>query len=168
MKIYITVIGSSIVPDKRVYDLAYKVGYEIGKRKAVLVCGGRGGVMEAAAKGAKDAGGTTVGILPGFSRSEANPYIDIAIPTGMSHARNAINVLAGDSVIVVHGGPGTLSEIGLALAYGKPVIALRPSGGVASLLADRLIGSFKIHRADSPEEAVEKAFSLSKFSNSVF
>lgn len=162
MKIYITVIGSSVIPNKRVYDLAYRIGYEIGRRKAILVCGGRGGVMEAAAKGAKEAGGTTVGILPGFDRSEANPYIDIAIPTGMSHARNAINVLAGDSIIVVHGGPGTLSEVGLALAYGKPVIALRTSGGVASLLADRLIGSFKVHGVDSPQEAVEKAILLSK------
>ncbi|HDI74635.1 MAG: TIGR00725 family protein [Thermoprotei archaeon] len=162
MTVYITVIGSSSIRDREVWDMAYRVGYLIAKKGGILVCGGRGGVMEAAAKGAKDAGGTTVGILPGFSRNEANPYIDIAIPTGMSHARNAINVLAGDSVIVIHGGPGTLSEVGLALAYGKPVIALKNSGGVASLLSDKLIGGFKVHGAGSPEEAVEKAFSSSK------
>ena len=121
---------------------------------------GRDGVMEAAAKGARDAGGITVGILPGFSKEEANEYIDIAIPTGLSHARNAINVLAGDVVIAIHGGVGTLSEIGLALAYGKPVIAIKTSGGVSELLADKVIAGRKIYSANNAKEAIELAIKL--------
>lgn len=157
---YVTVIGSSAGAPERALRLAYEVGLELGRRGAVLVCGGRGGVMEAAAKGAKEAGALTVGVLPGLSRAEANPYVDVAIPTGMGHARNAINVLAGDAVIVIHGGPGTLSEVGLALAYGRPVVALRGSGGVADLLAGRTIGGRRVHSADSPAEAVELALRL--------
>ena len=160
MKRYITVIGSSSEVPRKALKLAYEIGLEIGKRGIILICGGRGGIMEAVAKGVKEAGGITVGILPGFSKYEANKYIDIAIPTGMSNARNAINVLAGDAVIVIHGGVGTLSEVGLALAYGKPVIALKGSGGVADLVAGKQIGPYKVHEAMTPKEAVEKALSL--------
>lgn len=160
MRVYITVIGGSGERNERVLKAAEEVGTLIAEKGAVLVCGGRGGVMEAAARGAKKAGGLTVGILPGFSRREANPYIDVAIPTGLSHARNAVNVLAGDAVIVIGGGAGTLSEVGLALAYGKPVIAVRGTGGVADMLSEKTIGSFKLYAADGPREAVELALKL--------
>jgi len=160
MRVYVTVIGGSGERDERVLKAAEEVGTLIAKKGAVLVCGGRGGVMEAAARGAKKAGGLTVGILPGFSRREANPYIDVAIPTGLSHARNAVNVLAGDAVIVIGGGVGTLSEVGLALAYGKPVVAMRGTGGVADMLSGKTIGNFKVHAADEPREAVELALKL--------
>jgi len=164
-RLYVTVIGSSTNVPHKALKLAYEVGLELGKRGIVLVCGGKGGIMKAVAKGAKESGGTTIGILPGASKEEANEYIDIAIPTGMGHARNAINVLVGDAVIVIHGGVGTLSEVGLALAYGKPVIALKGSGGVADLMAGKVIGPSVIHIANSPTEAVEKAVNLAMLSN---
>jgi uncharacterized protein (TIGR00725 family) len=90
----------------------------------VVVCGGLGGVMEAACRGAKDAGGTTVGILPGSDRAAANPFVDVAIPTGLGEARNALVVRAADALIAVGGGYGTLSEIALALKAGKPVVGV--------------------------------------------
>ena len=89
-----------------------------------MVCGGLGGAMEAACRGAKAEGGTTVGILPGGDRSAANPYVDVAVPTGLGEARNALVVRAADAVIAVAGGYGTLSEIALALSAGKPVVGL--------------------------------------------
>ncbi len=158
-RIYITVVGGSRA-DERALRLAEEVGRLVAQRGGVLVTGGMGGVMEAACRGAKGAGGLTVGILPGETRDEANPYVDVALPTGMGNARNALTVLAGDAVIVIGGEAGTLSEVGLALAYGKPVVALRPSGGVAELLAGRRIGSYAVGGADTPEEAVSKAFEL--------
>jgi uncharacterized protein (TIGR00725 family) len=90
----------------------------------VLVCGGLGGVMEAACRGAKGSGGLTVGILPGADRAAANPFVDVAIPTGLGEARNALVVRAADAVIAIGGGYGTLSEIALALRAGKPVVGL--------------------------------------------
>ena len=100
------------------------MGRELAARGAVLVCGGLGGVMEAACRGAKDAGGRTVGILPGTDRAAANPFVDTAIPTGLGEARNALVVRAADALISVGGGYGTLSEIALALKAGKPVVGL--------------------------------------------
>ena len=103
---------------------AAEVGRLVAERGAVLVCGGLGGAMEAACRGAKQAGGVTVGILPGSDRSDANPYLDVALPTGLGEARNALVVRAADAVIAIGGGYGTLSEIALALKAGKPVIGL--------------------------------------------
>ncbi len=156
-RVYVTVIGSSAPISEGVRRIAERVGELLAERGAVVVTGGRGGVMEAVCRGARRAGGLTVGILPGVDRSEANEYVDVAIPTGMLHARNAINVLAGDAVIAIGGGPGTLSEIGLALAYGKPVVAIRGTGGVADLLAEKEVGGERVLAAATPEEAVEKA-----------
>jgi uncharacterized protein (TIGR00725 family) len=96
----------------------------LGARGVVLVCGGLGGVMEAACRGAKEAGGLTVGILPGLDRSDANPFVDVVIATGLGEARNALVVNAADAVIAVGGGYGTLTEIGLALRAGKRVVGL--------------------------------------------
>jgi uncharacterized protein (TIGR00725 family) len=96
----------------------------IAERGALLVCGGLGGVMEAACRGARAAGGTTLGLLPGADRAEANPHVTVAVPTGLGEARNALVVRAADAVVAIGGGYGTLSEIALALRAGKPVIGL--------------------------------------------
>ncbi|MBS7622928.1 TIGR00725 family protein [Candidatus Bathyarchaeota archaeon] len=153
----ITVVGSGgrIPPD--VYRMAEELGRAIAERGAVLITGGRGGVMEAACKGAKEMKGLTVGILPGSER-DANQYVDVMVVTGMGDARNAINVLSADTVIVVHGGAGTLSEVGLALKAGKRVIAIKASGGVAGMMAGVVIDGGIVLSADSVEEAVELAF----------
>ena len=103
---------------------AEQVGRELASRGVVLVCGGLGGVMEAACRGAKEAGGTTVGILPGTDRSAANPFVDVAIATGLGEGRNALVVRAADAVIAIGGGYGTLSEIALALKAEKRVVGL--------------------------------------------
>lgn len=123
MHIYIAVIGAGEC-DQHTAGLAYEVGREIARRQAVLVCGGLGGVMAAAARGAAEAGGLVVGLLPGTSRAEGNPYLTVAIATGLGEARNALVVRASDAVIAIAGGYGTLAEIGLALKMGLPVIGL--------------------------------------------
>ena len=148
---FVAVIGSATCSDE-VASLAREVGWEIARRGAVLVCGGRGGVMEAACQGAKEAGGTTVGILPGTERQEANPYVDLPVVTGLGEARNAIVVRTADTVIAVSGGYGTLSEIGLALKMGRPVVGLGTwelcRGGQSTQ---------DIVRAATPAEAVDLA-----------
>lgn len=120
---YIAVIGgqqSNTEEDR----LAYEVGKLIAADGHVLICGGLGGVMEAACRGAKDGGGTTVGILPGAFRSDANRFVDLAIATDMGQCRNAIIVRTADAVIAVGGEYGTLSEIAMALKMGKHVVAI--------------------------------------------
>ena len=104
---------------------AEEVGRELARAGALLVCGGLGGAMEAACRGAKAEGGTTLGILPGADRDAANPYVDVAVPTGRGEARNALVVRSADALIAVSGGYGTLSEIALALKAGKRVVGLR-------------------------------------------
>jgi hypothetical protein len=104
--------------------LAEAVGWGLARRGAILVCGGLGGVMEAACKGAKLAGGLTIGILPEDSRDAANPYVDIPIVTGLGYARNVIVVKSSQAVIAIHGSYGTLSEIAHALQSGIPVIGI--------------------------------------------
>jgi uncharacterized protein (TIGR00725 family) len=101
------------------------VGRGLGKSGAIVVCGGRGGVMEAACRGAKAGGGTTVGILPGTSRTDANPYVDVAIATGLGELRNGLVVSAADAFVAVGGAFGTLSEVALALQAGKTVVGLK-------------------------------------------
>lgn len=123
MAVLLAVIGSGDC-DESTAALARAVGAEAGRRGAVLVCGGRGGVMEAACQGARSQGGVTVGILPGTDRRQANPYVDIPIATGLGEARNAVVVCSADVVIAVSGSYGTLSEIGLALKMGRPVVGL--------------------------------------------
>jgi uncharacterized protein (TIGR00725 family) len=105
------------------YDAARQIGRALAGRGAVLVCGGRGGVMEAAARGAKEAGGVSIALLPGEDPAEANPYVDHPLPTGLGIARNALVVRAGRAVIAVEGGFGTLSEMAMALKLGRPVAA---------------------------------------------
>jgi len=150
--IKISVIGGAEC-GKAVYDDAYKIGYGIAKNNAILVCGGLSGVMEACAHGAKDGGGITIGILPTEYESPANKYIDIKIPTGIGYARNVIVVKSGHAVIAVDGGFGTLSEIGYALNYEKPIIAYQ----TWTLIPCASEYKPKIHIAKTPEEAVRKA-----------
>lgn len=111
--------------DPALYQLALDVGRGIARRGAILVCGGLGGVMEAAARGAAAEGGLTLGILPGPSTQDANLYIRVPVATDMGQARNVIIVHTADALIAVAGGAGTLSEIGHALKVGKPVIGLQ-------------------------------------------
>jgi hypothetical protein len=105
--------------------IAEEVGAEIARRGCILICGGRGGVMEAACKGARDAGGLTIGVLPGPDRSEANKYVSVPIVTNIGEARNAIVVLSSQGIIAIDGGYGTLSEIALALKARIPIVGLR-------------------------------------------
>jgi hypothetical protein len=122
-KITISVIGGhKITPE--VEDLAHKVGYMIAKMGAILVCGGLGGAMEAASRGAKEAGGTTIGILPGKEKEDANSYIDIPLPTSIGYARNAIVACSADIIIALPGSYGTSSEISYGIVYKRPVIDL--------------------------------------------
>jgi uncharacterized protein (TIGR00725 family) len=120
----VAVIGPGQAPPD-VLDAAEAVGRELARRGAAVVCGGLGGAMEAACRGARAAGGLTIGILPGDDRAAANPWVSVAIPTGLGELRNGLVVRAGDAVVAVAGEFGTLSEIGLALKIGRPVVGLR-------------------------------------------
>ena len=122
--LHVGVIGAGAC-DSEIYALAQEVGRKIAEKGWVLICGGLSGVMEAAARGCVEAGGTSVGILPGLKASEANPFIRIPIPTGLGEARNVLVVRASEALVAVSGGYGTLSEIALALKTGKPVIGLK-------------------------------------------
>jgi uncharacterized protein (TIGR00725 family) len=137
--------------------LAEAVGGGLARAGAVLVCGGLGGAMEAACRGAREADGTTVGILPGTDRGEANPFVDVAIPTGLGELRNGLVVRAADAVIAVGGEYGTLSEIGFALKTGRPVVGLGTWEPVRGGEPDP-----GIVVAGDPGEAVERALALAR------
>lgn len=122
--IYIAVIGGHRCSEQ-IREIAEQVGRKVAEMGAVLVCGGLTGVMEAACKGAKSAKGITVGILPGESREEANPYVDFPILTGIGYMRNALVVKNAQAVIAIDGSVGTLSEIAFALQMNKPVIGIK-------------------------------------------
>ena len=165
MKKCISICGSDVGDEKlSEYALATaeKVGSLIAKKGGVIVCGGHSGVMEAACKGAKKDNGITVGIMP-FDKDEANPYIDIAIPTSLGNIRNYLVSTAGDAVIAIGGRWGTLNEISFAMITGKKVILIKGTGGcVDHILNTSLMQNIesKYYIAESAEEAVEKAFQL--------
>jgi uncharacterized protein (TIGR00725 family) len=140
----VSVIGGSTCTGPEA-DLAAEVGREVATRDHELVCGGLGGVMAAACRGASEAGGHTIGILPGEDRTDANEYVDTAIATGLGTARNVAVVLNGDGVVAVDGGPGTLSELGHALDFGRPV---------AGLGTHRVDGLAGIEHVESPAAAL--------------
>jgi uncharacterized protein (TIGR00725 family) len=121
---YVAVIGPADA-DEAVREAAREVGRMLAERGAVVVCGGLGGVMDAAAQGAREAGGVAVGILPGIDRAGASAHLTVAIATGLGEARNALVVRAADAVIAVGGSWGTLSEVALAMRTGVPVVSLR-------------------------------------------
>ncbi|MFB6200797.1 MAG: TIGR00725 family protein [Halorhabdus sp.] len=130
----VSVIGGSTVEAKR-YEQARDVGRLLAERDHEVVCGGLGGVMEAACQGASEAGGHTIGILPGEDRGAANEYVGTPIATGLGNARNALVVLNGEAAIAIDGSTGTLSEIALALDAGRPVagLATHDVAGVAAV-----------------------------------
>jgi uncharacterized protein (TIGR00725 family) len=145
---YVSVVGSGTATGD-LYEKAREVGRLVAARGGTVVCGGRSGVMEAAARGATEAGGVAIGILPDEDRGQANDHLSYSIATGTGHARNLAVVCSGDAVISVGGEYGTLSEMGLALKVGRPVVALK-SWDLGTHVAV----------ASSPEEAVEAAFGL--------
>ena len=122
-KVTVSVIGGHEIT-KEIEQIAQKVGQIIAKEDAVLICGGLDGAMKAAAKGAKSAGGLTVGILPGKDKKDANPYIDIALPTSIGYARNTIVACSADLIVALPGSHGTRSEISYGLVFGRPIIDL--------------------------------------------
>jgi uncharacterized protein (TIGR00725 family) len=160
LKMIIGVIGGSSCTDE-VYFFAKRVGEEIAKADAMLVCGGLSGVMEGACKGVKNENGRTIGILPGFSKLEANKYVDIPIITGMGVARNVVIVRTADVLIALEGSAGTLSEIALALNIGKPVVAVN----LWQILKQENLHEDLLHIVNTPEEAVQKAVELIKSKN---
>ena len=141
----VAVIGSGSEHEAR----AEQVGRLLAERGCTVVCGGLGEVMAAAARGAKSAGGTTIGILPDETRSRANEWIDHAIVTGIGHGRNLAVVASGDAVIAVGGRWGTLAEIGFARTLGRPVVIVEPGWEVEG-----------VERAATPAEAVDRALAL--------
>jgi uncharacterized protein (TIGR00725 family) len=158
-KIQILIIGHNENGfTEEVGKIAYETGAEVAKSGAVLVTGGLKGVMEAACHGAKDAGGITVGIIPQNDPSFANEYCDIVIPSGIGLARDFLNALSGDGVIIIGGGSGTLSETCAAYMYKKPIVAIKNTGGIADKYADQYIDHRKnvlIIGVSSPKEAVK-------------
>lgn len=158
-KAQILVIGyNSDSCTRNAYDVAYDVGKEVAESGAILITGGLGGVMEAASKGARDANGIALGIIPFEEFSEANEYCDIVVCSGMGYARNFITAYSADGVIIVGGGIGTLIEAGIAYMKKKPVVAVAGSGGVADQYAGKYLDDrklVKISSANSPKEAVD-------------
>jgi uncharacterized protein (TIGR00725 family) len=142
MTVQVSVVGSGAEHEAH----AEEVGRLLAERGATVVTGGLGEVMAAAARGAKGVGGTTIGILPGETRAEANPWLDHVVVTGIGHGRNLAVVASGDAVIAVGGRYGTLAEIGFALTLGRPVVVLEPGWEVDGA-----------QRAETPTEAVELA-----------
>jgi len=140
----VSVIGGGRA-DEETAALAASVGRAVAARGHALVCGGLGGVMAAACRGAREAGGHTIGILPGEDRDAANPHVETAIATGIGDARNALVVMNGDCVIALPGGAGTRSELGYAGVYDRPVVALGPVEAPA------------VPVVETPEDAVERA-----------
>ena len=155
-ELYIAVVGPSAATPAE-HALGEQVGRLIAERGAVLVCGGLGGLMEAAAGGSAAAGGTSIGVLPTADRTEANPYVTVAVATGMGEARNAIVVRTADAVIAIGGEFGTLSKIALALKMGKPVVGLdtwelgKRGGRVEAFV-----------QASTPEDAVSTALAAAE------
>ncbi|MFB6092796.1 MAG: TIGR00725 family protein [Haloquadratum sp.] len=119
----VSVIGGSTVDDREA-ETAAELGRRLANRGHTVVCGGLGGVMRAACRGAVEAGGHTIGILPSDRRADANDYVEEAVATGLGHARNALVVMNGDAVVAVDGGGGTLSEVGYAAVYDRPVAGI--------------------------------------------
>lgn len=147
MAVQVSVVGSGTEHEEN----AEQIGRLLAERGATVVTGGLGEVMAAVARGAKTAGGTTVGILPGETRADANPWLDHVVVTGIGHARNLAVVASGDAVIAVGGRYGTLAEIGFALTLGRAVVVLEPGWQVEATL-----------RADTPAEAVELALAAAR------
>lgn len=145
--VYVAVVGASAATPQNL-EQAEAAGRRLAELGAIVVTGGRGGVMEAACRGAKGAGGTTVGILPGLDRSEANDFVDVSLPTGLGEMRDGLVARAGDALVAVGGAWGTLAEIAFARAAGTPVF------GVGSWE----LGEDGVVAVATGEEAAERAY----------
>jgi uncharacterized protein (TIGR00725 family) len=154
--VYVSVIGSGEATAEQVED-AEAVGRLLAGAGAVVVCGGRGGVMEAACRGAAAEGGVTVGLLADADRAHANPFLTVSVPTGMGELRNGLVARAGDAVIAIAGEFGTLSEIGFALKLGRPVVGL---GTWELARGGRPVAAIEV--ASGPQEAVARALALAR------
>jgi hypothetical protein len=152
----VAVIGAGVCSEEEA-AIAEDVGRRLAQAGAVVLTGGRGGVMEAASRGARLAGGVTVGILPGDTAAQANPWVALPIVTGMGEARNAILVRSAQAVVAIGGEYGTLAEIALALKAGRPVVGLETWQAISCDGA-----ALPIHRVASAEAAVQAVFSLIK------
>lgn len=153
--------GSGCTPDHE--RIAYEAGAEVARSGAVLITGGLDGVMRASCRGAYEAGGMTVGILPQDDHGFANEYCRIVIPTGVGMSRDFINALSADGVVIIGGGSGTLSEVCAAYMHKKPMVAVRNTGGTADRYADSYVDhrkNVRIIGADTPQEAVQKLLRL--------
>ena len=153
----IAVIGGDN-PSQDVLPAAEAIGRELAERGHTLICGGRGGVMEAACRGAREAGGHTIGVLPGPDSSDANEYVEFALVTNLGAARNAVIVLSADALIAVDGSYGTLSEIALAFVHGKAVVGL----DTWRITPGRGVEDERIIRATDAQDAVAKAIAAGK------
>jgi uncharacterized protein (TIGR00725 family) len=151
---YVAVVGAGVAGES-LRRVAEDVGRGLGEHGAVVLCGGLSGVMEAVCRGCREAGGTTVGILPGNDRRDANEFVDVAIATGMGEMRNALIVRAADVVVALGGEYGTLSEVAFALKIGRPVV-----GFDTWELGKRGAADDAIVRVESAEEAVAAALRL--------
>lgn len=164
--IQIAVLGSSdAICSIRGYNMAYEVGEEIAKAKAITLTGGGLGVMEAALKGAKKQGGITLAIVPWESMNKVNDYADIVVATGIGWSRNSINLNSCDGAIIVQGGAGTLNEATYGYMMSKPIVALTPSGGMAEEISNRYFDERRtefVYGATTPKDAVKKIFELIK------
>lgn len=153
---HVAVVGSAQATDKEL-AAADEIGGLLAASSAVLVCGGLGGVMEAACRGAARAGGLTIGILPGDRRQDANPWVGVAVPTGMGELRNGLVVRTADVLLAIGGEYGTLSEIALALKIGRPVVGLRSF----SVVRPDATPDTGVVPARDPADAVARALALS-------
>ena len=172
---YIAVIGQGQNPGEpplpsHVTDAAYRVGRQIARAGAILVCGGLGGVMAAAARGVQEEGGVAIGFIPGLDRAAANPYLTYVFPTGLGTLRNYLIIRSAQAAILIAGGVGTLQEATIAYDHRVPVVLLRGTGGWADRLPGMLIdGKYldkrrkvAFHVASDPEEAVQMALRLGR------
>ena len=153
---YVAVVGPGVATAEE-KSWAEEIGRLLARAGAVVVCGGSTGVMEAVSRGVSEEGGTVVGILPGFDRSEANPYVTVALPTGMGEMRNALIARSADAMIAIGGEFGTLSEVAFALKIGRPVVGLRTWDLVRR--GEQVAG---IEDAAAPSDAVETALRLAR------
>jgi len=165
-KLQIGVIGSAgweeypnNKPNKKIYELAYETGQLIAQENAVLICGGKGGIMEEACRGAKEKGGITAGIISGNIRNQTNKYVDVEVVSGATNCgEESIIISMCDAVIAIGGGSGTLQEIATAYRNRKPIVVLKGSGGWSNKVAGKYLDErelVKIELADSPKEALE-------------
>ncbi|MFE3845646.1 TIGR00725 family protein [Thermoplasmatota archaeon] len=166
MKKLISVIGSDgsdINLSKHALEIAEEIGGLIAKKNAILICGGRGGIMEAACKGAKEKNGITVGIMP-ESKEEANKFVEIPIISGLGNIRNSLIANTSEAIIAIAGRWGTLNEISYSMIYQKPLILIKGTGGIVDYICNQennIINNIKnCYIVSSPDEAIEKVFEL--------